>query len=133
MGYRSNASICCFEKAFEKFKEAYEKHNYKPDDVEEISEGVYILTWEWTKWYEEFDNVIAINDVMNELTEDEFNNKKEYAFKFIRVGEDDEDVEVEANRSGSVIFESFYSYTMVNFPDAEEIARDTSYWEKGVI
>ena len=99
MGYRSEVAIKCEEKAFEMFKEVCRKVNYLPDKI--YKEGnEYILYWDWTKWYEDFDWIQAIISVMDRL--DKLNDSKSdkdtgYGYKFLRLGEDDTDIETRQN------------------------------------
>ena len=99
MGYRSEVAIKCEENAFEMFKEVCRKVNYLPDKI--YKEGnEYILYWDWTKWYEDFDWIQAIISVMDRL--DKLNDSKSdkdtgYGYKFLRLGEDDTDIETREN------------------------------------
>ena len=45
MGYRSDVSIICKEKAFENFKKAWEEVDFKPDRILK-NDDAYFLIWE---------------------------------------------------------------------------------------
>ena len=102
MGYRSEVAIKCEENAFEMFKEVCRKVNYLPDKI--YKEGnEYILYWDWTKWYESYEHVSAIISTMNKLDELQKPNiydETGYGYRFMRLGEDDVDVETRQNDWG---------------------------------
>lgn len=97
MGYRSEVAIKCEEKAYELFKQVFtEKELYiAPDKIYKDGDN-YILYWDWIKWYEEYKGVKAIEDVMIDL-DDHGNKDGGYGYKFMRLGEDDEDTETSSN------------------------------------
>lgn len=75
MGYRSDVTIRCEEKAFQMFKTAWEKADFKPHRILELGEDgnyTYILNWNWVKWYREFENEAEYNKTMQ--------NRKYYLF-----------------------------------------------------
>lgn len=97
MGYRSEVAIKCEEKAYKLFEEVFlERELYiMPDKIYKDGDD-YILYWEWAKWYECYEGVQAIIDVMNDL--DDCGNKDGgYGYKFMRIGEDDNDTETRSN------------------------------------
>lgn len=97
MGYRSEVAIKCEEKAYELFKQVFteEELYIAPDKIYKDGDD-YILYWDWIKWYEEYDGVKAIEDVMLDL-DDHGNKDGGYGYKFMRLGEDDEDTETSSN------------------------------------
>ena len=106
MGYRSDVGIKCRAKAFEKFKEVYEKVGLYPTQIFEKTEDGQdekILVWEWVKWYDSYPEIQAIEEVMDELNDDEFfkdipnEEMSDWGYKFIRLGEDGDDVEERDN------------------------------------
>ena len=63
MGYYSDVTIRCEEKAYEMFEEAWKKVDFKPCKVYETNESnnhTYVLQWIGVKWYYEFDEVELI-------------------------------------------------------------------------
>ena len=102
MGYRSEVAIRCQSKAYEKFKEVLEKTDAHPDKLIEKN-GEYLLYFDWWKWYSDFEEVKGIEAVMDELDElDDGCNadetyEKELGYHFIRLGEDNDDVETRCN------------------------------------
>ena len=102
MGYRSVVGIKCEEKAFEKFKSAYEEQSFTPDKIYHNNENdEFILVWDWVKWYDDFEEVQAIENVMDELDEYDIDKSTSdgMGYKMIRLGESDEDVEERDNSS----------------------------------
>lgn len=97
MGYSSEVAIKCEEKAYELFKQVFteEELYIKPDKIYKDGDD-YILYWKWIKWYEDYEGVNAIENVMFDL--DDCGNKDGgYGYKFIRLGEDDMDIETSEN------------------------------------
>ncbi len=95
MGYRSDVAVKCEEKAYELFKKAIADGGCEPDEI--FKEGDYfIIHWEWTKWYEDEDDVYAIMDVIYQLDVN-FSDTPGFGYKYIRIGEDSEDVESSTN------------------------------------
>lgn len=116
MGYRSDVTIRCEEKAKDLFKEAWNKVGFAPDVIGmsgEVGNETYTLQWEWVKWYEGFEEVDAIMDVCKSLDE---NNEDGYAYKLIEIGEDYA-TEERCNDTGNKVFADFYVITSVNLPD----------------
>lgn len=116
MGYRSDVTIRCEEKAVNLFKEAWQKVDFKPGKIYVSGEKgncTYTLCWEWVKWYDGFEEVDAIMDVCNSL---EGNNEDGYAYKLIEIGEDYA-TEERCNDTGNKVFADFYVITSVNLPD----------------
>lgn len=100
MGYRSQVGIKCQKNGFEKFKAAYEAHNFEPDEIYvNADKSEYLLYWDWVKWYDNFDCVKAINKIMNELDELDESDAWDQglAYKMIRLGEDYDDTEIQCN------------------------------------
>lgn len=66
MGYYSEVTIRCEEKAFEMFKEAWKKTEMIPDKVLKTNDGTedYIIQWQRVKWDTYYLDVAAINDVI---------------------------------------------------------------------
>ena len=94
MGYRSEVAIKCQKGAYEKISRAegvlmYDKLLTDGDE--------YIMVWDWVKWYEDYPEIKGIEDVLDELDEIEDASKKGMAYKMIRLGEDDKDVEARDN------------------------------------
>ena len=100
MGYRSEVAIRCQKNAFEMLKKAYGTFN--PDKLLNKGDNDYLLYWDWVKWYDEYSHVAAITDVMGELDvmfggDNEEIVEHYYGYKFMRLGADDDDVEVRSN------------------------------------
>lgn len=94
MGYYSEVAIKCEEKAYQALKEACK--NAGPDGI--YKDGNYfIFYWDWTKWYDFYDDIAAIENIMDELDQLE---EVGYGYKFLRLGENDNDVEHRENNGG---------------------------------
>ena len=99
MGYISEVAIKCEEKAFEMFKKVCKEVNYLPDKIYKDG-NEYILYWGGIKWYEGYEDIQAIISVMNKLDElQDPNNYNEtgYGYSFMRLGEDNDDIETREN------------------------------------
>lgn len=92
MGYRSDVGIMCQPKAYEMFKKEF--NVICPHKVLQ-RDDYHLLIWEWVKWCDEFDDVAKVNEIIREL-EDRY-DEDGYGYKFLRIGEDDIDVESQTN------------------------------------
>lgn len=102
MGYYSDVTIRCEEKAFEMFKEAWKKAEMTPDKVLKTNDGTgdYIIQWNMVRWDTDYPEVAAINDVIKKLNElqDPSDTKDEgLGYKFMRIGENLGDIETDQN------------------------------------
>ena len=102
MGYYSDVTIRCEEKAFEMFKEAWKKAEMTPDQVLKTNDGTgdYIIQWNMVRWDTDYPEVAAINDVIKKLNElqDPSDTKDEgLGYKFMRIGENLGDIETDQN------------------------------------
>lgn len=102
MGYYSEVTIRCEEKAFEMFKKAWQKAEMTLDKVLKTNDntGDYIIQWEMVRWDTDYPEVAAINDVIKKLNElqDPSDTKDEgLGYKFMRVGENLGDIETDQN------------------------------------
>lgn len=100
MGYRSEVAIRCQKNAYEKFAKAYK--GCEPDKVYSNGDDDYLLYWSWIKWYDEYPEIQAINNVMSELDQMFDGNSEDvydshWGYKFLRIGEDDTDVKDQTN------------------------------------
>lgn len=95
MGYYSEVAIKCEEKAFKLFEEVFSKKELyvEPDHIYKDGDD-YIIHWDWIKWYDGFEGVDAITDVMETLND---NTTDGYGYRFMRLGEDDNDTETMEN------------------------------------
>ena len=96
MGYRSEVAIRCHDKAFEMFEKAWGE--LIPDKVFH-NENDHLIYWDWVKWYEDYPEVSAIENVMSKLNELDIDEaiENKMGYKFIRLGEDNDDVETKEN------------------------------------
>lgn len=103
MGYSSKVGIMCEPGAYYLLKEAIDNGGgLKPDTIKFDGVEDYFLEWGWTKWYSDYPEIKAIEDVLRRL-----NNPKEsdpwyddfesYRYHMIRVGEESGDIEEKSN------------------------------------
>lgn len=96
MGYRSEVAIRCQDKAYKMFEKAWGE--FTPDKIFHQKDD-HLIYWDWVKWYEDYPDVSAIENVMsklNELDNDEAIEKK-MGYRFMRLGENDADIETKEN------------------------------------
>lgn len=91
MGYRSEVRICLLKKNFEELKKKCENLKYNlMQDFDYIDDSecgpTVVFGWNWVKWYEEFDEVAAIENYLFHLDDD-------IPYSFVRIGEDRDDIE----------------------------------------
>lgn len=97
MGYRSEVGIKCREKAFELFRKAIIEQAFFPSKVYKNNSGEYTIYWSWVKWYDGYPEVSAIEDVMKILNKESYADNEEYGYRFLRIGEDQDDNEEREN------------------------------------
>lgn len=96
MGYRSEVAIRCQDNAYKMFEKAWGE--FTPDKIFH-QEDDHLIYWDWVKWYEDYPDVSAIENIMselNKLSNDEAIEKK-MGYRFMRLGEDDTDIETKEN------------------------------------
>lgn len=92
MGYTSDVGIMCQPKAYEMFKKEFDLIG--PHKVLQRGDD-HLLIWEWVNWYDDFEDVAKVEEIMDEL--DKHYDEDGYGYKFLRIGEDDTDVEDTTN------------------------------------
>jgi len=105
MGYRSDvhALFYTMQKEDLPLLKLFMDENYPKDlhDLEEISSNRiygYEMKYENVKWYSDYEDVKAFTAFRTKylaLLDAQEENGKEWAFEFVRIGEDTEDVECE--------------------------------------
>jgi len=105
MGYRSDVHALFYTMHKEDLPllKLFMDENYpeKNIDLEEISSNRiygYEMKYENTKWYSDYEDVKAFDAFRTKylaLLDAQEENGKEWAFEFVRIGEDTEDVECE--------------------------------------
>ena len=105
MGYRSDVHALFYTTTKEDLPvlKLYMEENYPKDlhDLEEISSNRiygYEMKYENVKWYSDYEDVKAFTAFRTKylaLLDAQEENGKEWAFEFVRIGEDTEDVECE--------------------------------------
>lgn len=93
MGYRSEVAIVLEKEVYEKALEEamqYKLENGKEDkywcllhtDKTSVDKKYAVLYWDWIKWYESYEEIKFIEELM-----------KEHNAYFMRIGEEDSDIE----------------------------------------
>lgn len=95
MGYRSDIAISMRKEDFELLKE-FDKENQNLVELLEVAEvkesrGVVVIQWDSLKWYPYFPEVQAIEEFLGNLSDED------KPYRFIRIGEDTADTEIEYN------------------------------------
>ena len=95
MGYRSEVAIAMRKEDYELLK-GFDKENKNLMELLDIAEvkefdGVTVIRWDWLKWYDSFSEVQAIEEFLGKLSDED------KPYRFIRLGEDIEDTEIEYN------------------------------------
>lgn len=97
MGYRSEVAIKCEEKAYQMLIDTCKNVGLMPDTVYK-DDDKYILKWDCIKWYDLYPEVKAIEKCLKEFNGLYCEGKKEgCGYKFIRIGEENEDIEEYTN------------------------------------
>ena len=121
MGYYSDVAIMCGRRAFDMFKLAWERVDFKPSSIMLVrhteDNPQFILRWEWVKWYQGYENVAAIEKVMKQLRNVDGD---EYAYKCIIIGEDNSTYE-EYNDAGFLFDSSFCVVVDIELPEYTRI------------
>ena len=109
MGYRSEVVLAVHKQVMGKFLQLVGQHDEMKamcfshsDEVRENynGEGNFLFRWSGIKWYEGYEGVDAVNEFMQWCHDNEIEDKnfpEEQAtgsefFKFLRVGEDQDDI-----------------------------------------
>ena len=87
MGYESKVAIGCSRKVVKKYKNIFEEQNIYPDEIY-ANDNCAAFFWNWTKWYDDFDDVKAVMNLTEELMEDDEN-----CISYLRIGEEFGDYE----------------------------------------
>ena len=92
MGYRSDVSIRCERWIAKKIYSVIEDYQLTPSSIMYCTrDDSYTFHWEWIKWYPEFEEIRRIERILDE---------SEGAYKFVRTGEDQSDIEERASEDG---------------------------------
>ena len=111
----SEVAIMCEEGAYKLFKQVFTKEELyiTPDKIYKEADN-YILYWDWIKWDDYMSGVRAIISVMKRLDENEADG---YSYKFLRLGESDNDVESISNNDTDM---DLYITRKIYIPDGFE-------------
>lgn len=93
MGYRSEVAFAIKKDKFRDFKHKLAEAIQDCDEVYKTDNGV-VFTWSWAKWYEDYEEVIAVSEVMDEC-EDLPGGHELYGF--VRIGENSDDIETKGS------------------------------------
>ena len=126
MGYRSEVAISVLEKDFNKFVKGLDIEEDK-DVLDLLKYGnirksgkVITLYWDDVKWYEEYSDVNKIMNWLDKLADNDS------PAKFVRIGEDQEDIEVKEycnnynNDEAWTVIDSIYPVKYISVPEDYE-------------
>lgn len=87
MGFYSYVQITAEPEALKMFKSVVSKYEctYKLNETEEHG----VITFDWVKWYPDFEEVKAVEEVRKLLDTDDYNCKDGYGYKIVILNEDD--------------------------------------------
>ena len=109
MGYRSDVKVIIKKNDYERMqKELVENELFKYAIVKEVSkiDGI-ILEWQDIKWYTEYKEVAEIENFITNLD----------IYKFIRLGEDYEDIEIMSNAGKDNEYEFIDTIDVIRYID----------------
>lgn len=95
----SEVAIKCEEKAYKILKKICGEIDFMPDKIYK-DENEYIFYWDWVKWstnYKEISEIEKVLDKFDDLQEPYPNENTGYGYKFLRIGEIDDDIETREN------------------------------------
>ena len=104
MGFYSEVQITACNKACEMFAKVLKEHklNFNLFEKKE-SYGIKVLQLDYVKWYPEFPEVKAVDEVCKKLNEEEYTKDNDYAFKMVILNEDNTTEEY-SNEVGATYF-----------------------------
>ena len=104
MGYMSDVALAIREQDYELLREVNKENKNLIDLLDRTEtveyDGVVVLHWYEIKWYNEFPEVQAIEEFIYRLADED------KPYKFIRVGEDTQDIEVDYSYGDEEKYES---------------------------
>lgn len=115
MGYYSEVAIKCEEEAYKRFKGAFTEY-FQPDEILK-SGNLYVIHWNYVKWYEDFDEIEEIRKAMDELDDEGVDTRDGLGYSFMRIGEDLTDIETRLNDYALELWASRF----IDLPQWEEI------------
>lgn len=128
MGFYSRVQTVAETKAYELFKAVVEKYRekdgLKPDYQEHETYG--IITFDWIRWYNEYDVVAETNALIKNL-QTQHADEEGYGFKQIILNEDDS-TEVYTNMRGENIYVDFEILVYVENPF--DVPTNLTDWDK---
>ena len=120
MGYCSDVYVMCEDKAHEMFLDLFAEmkalNRDNSPDLESYAKGLWLMKWDGWKWYDGYPEIDSITQLLNKLDGIDAGG---YSYKFIRLGEDNDDVEVRENESAESndhMFWEFYPVHAVKLP-----------------
>ena len=95
MGYRSEVALATRKQDFKISKNLAKETQIVLDFIDEADikadDDIVILHWDFVKWYSDYPEIKTIDKFLDELRE------KDAPYKFIRIGESVEDIQVDIN------------------------------------
>ena len=120
MGYRSNIEVLCGTKAYEELYAVMQRHQWKPDSILKVRDhDAYFIELCGYKWYNSYPDVQEFMAVLDDC--DTHAGDPSYYYSFIRLGEEQEDVETHYNHEYDAPYCDHYVYTTTDRPELEPI------------
>jgi hypothetical protein len=120
MGYRSNIEVLCGSKAYEELHAVMKKHQWSPDYISKVkNHDVYFIELCSYKWYNSYNDVQEFMAVLDDCNS--HSGDPDYFYSFIRLGEEQEDVETHCNHEFNEPYNDHYVYTATERPLLEPI------------
>jgi hypothetical protein len=118
MGYYSDVVIQCAVKAYDIIKEAYEGVGVKPCKILiDAYDKSRIIKFDSIEWDTYCPNIAAISKAIYSLDNDKYAGDEDYAYKFIRIGENCGDIEENYNDIGYGAFGDLFPMMDIHIPD----------------
>lgn len=120
MGYTSNIEVLCGAKAYQKLHSVMSQHGWHPDSISKVPDhDVYFFELCCYKWYDNYDDVQEFMSVLEYC--DIYSDDPQYYYSFIRLGEEQSDVEILNNHDYSFPYCDHCVYTATDRPGLEPI------------
>jgi hypothetical protein len=117
---RSEVAIKCKDKAYQMLINVCRKNNFMPDKVYE-DDGEYILYWSWIKWFDVYTSVAEIERTLNQLNRFQTDEDAAYGYTFLRLGENDSDIETKSNDDSIELYTVHNIYIPDNLKELNDV------------
>ena len=120
MGYRSNIEVLCSSKVYEELYAVMQSHNWNPDSILKVRDhDIYFIELCGYKWYNSYSDVQEFMAVLEDC--ESHGNDPNYFYSFIRLGEEQDDVETRCHHDYDGPYCDHYVYVATEKPLLEPI------------